>query len=244
MVGIGMKLENTEALLAWLMVWMSSTFPAQAVLKGGMVLRLLESVRNTNDLDWVFLPFESRKDVAPLVRAELDKVKGLSYIERLDSRSLQYRIEYGGQRGQIEISAKEQCKSIAMSSARFAAQHGLVGGIVRVMEPSVALAHKLAAWNERRLYRDLYDVWFLHRIQKVTPDMPTLLERLTHVVQKRMKPGAMTLAEFCAELNVAADQVTAQGLREELGGSMPESDLDGMDVQIAVALRILAERLA
>jgi len=238
-----MKLETPEALLAWLMVWMSNTFPAQAILKGGMVLRLLDSVRNTNDLDWVFLPFESRKEVAPLVRAELDKVKGLSYLERMDSRSLQYRIEYGGQRGQIEISAKAQCKSTAMSMARFAAQFGLVGGVVRVMDPTVALAHKLAAWNECRLYRDLYDIWFLYRIQKAMPDMPTLLERLAHVEQRRKKPRAMTIAEFSAELNKAADRVSREALREELGGSMKASDLDGMEVQIPVALRLLAVQL-
>jgi predicted nucleotidyltransferase component of viral defense system len=238
-----MRFENTEALLAWLMVWMSQTFPAQAILKGGMVLRLLESARNTNDLDWIFLPFKSRKEVAPLMRTELDKIKDLSYVERLDSRSLQYQIDYGGQRGQIEISTKEQCKSIAMSSARLAASHGLVGSIVRVMDPSIALAHKLAAWNERRLYRDLYDIWFLFRIQKVQPDIPTLLERLAHVEQRRKKPVSMTLTEFCNQLNLAADQVTAKSLRKELIGSMAESDLKGMEVQIPVALRLLAVQL-
>jgi predicted nucleotidyltransferase component of viral defense system len=239
-----MHFENADALLAWLMVWMSKTFPAQAILKGGMVLRLLESARNTNDLDWVFLPFASRKDVAPLVRSELDKVKGLRYHERLDSRSLQYRIEYGGQNAQIEISVNLKCKSTAMSTARYAAQFGFVGGIVRVMEPATALAHKLAAWNERRLYRDLYDIWFLSRIQKAKPDLPTLLDRLTHVEQRRKKPRSMTLAEFCAELEVAADRVTMKAILDELGASMKATDLEGLDVQIPVALRLMAAHLS
>ncbi len=44
-------------------------------------------------------------------------------------------------------------------------EHAVLKGqpsrVVRVMAPGAALAHKLAAWNERRLVRDLYDAWFL-----------------------------------------------------------------------------------
>jgi len=235
-----MKYENTDALLAWLMVWMSKTFPTQAILKGGMVLRLLESIRNTNDLNWVFIPFESRKEVAPLIRSELDKINELTYLERLDSRSLQYQIEFGGQRGQLEISVTDECKSIAISSAHYASQFGLVGGLVRVMEPSVALSHRLAAWNERRLYRDLFDIWFISRVLKVDPDVQTLLQRLKRVEHRRKKPSVMSTHDFCVELNNAADSFNMQEFREELVGSMKESEIDGMEIQIPLALRLIA----
>jgi hypothetical protein len=49
------------------------------------------------------------------------------------------------------------------------------------MDFSVALSHKLAAWNERRLLRDLYDAYFLYKMVGVLPDKKILMRRLAKV---------------------------------------------------------------
>jgi predicted nucleotidyltransferase component of viral defense system len=54
----------------------------------------------------------------------------------------------------------------------------MVSSIIQVIDFGIALANKLAAWNERRLVRDLYDIYFLYKMVCVVPDEETLQFRL------------------------------------------------------------------
>jgi hypothetical protein len=93
------------------------------------------------------------------------------------------------------------------------------------------------------LYRDLFDIWFVSRVLKVDPDVQTLLQRLKRVEHRRKKPSAMSMHDFCVELNNAADKFNMQEFREELVGSMKESEIYGMEIQIPLALRLIAMHL-
>lgn len=42
---------------------MQEDFKNHAILKGGMVLKLLGSTRKTLDLDYTFVPFKSKKEI-------------------------------------------------------------------------------------------------------------------------------------------------------------------------------------
>jgi hypothetical protein len=46
-------------------------FGGHAALKGGIALRLLDSPRKTNDLDYVSVPYKSKKDTAPTLEMQL-----------------------------------------------------------------------------------------------------------------------------------------------------------------------------
>lgn len=55
------KLNSTEELLSWIVNFFAIHFGNSAILKGGMSLRLMHSPRYTNDVDYIFIPFDSKK---------------------------------------------------------------------------------------------------------------------------------------------------------------------------------------
>jgi predicted nucleotidyltransferase component of viral defense system len=89
-----MPFESQEALLLWVIGFFGEKFHHHAILKGGMVLRLLDSPRSTNDADFVFVPYASRKDIQKEVRAALDGVPDLQWSDRLDSRAWRLTIRH------------------------------------------------------------------------------------------------------------------------------------------------------
>lgn len=239
-----MRFESLEGFLIWIVGFFGSSFHHHAILKGGMVLRLLDSPRSTNDADFVFVPYTSRKEILEDVRRALASVEGLEWSDRIDSRAWRILLKHGAWQAQVEITVAQACPSIPLSTAPLARQHGQAGSIVRVMDLSIALSNKLAAWNERRLWRDVHDLWFLHSLRNIDLDLPTLRTRLERVVPRRGKPRTMTFSELSSELRSAADKVDAAKVLEELGDTIPASDLPGIEHRLATTLSRLAMRLA
>ena len=239
-----MPFETQEALLVWLIGFFAEKFHHHAILKGGMVLRLLESPRSTNDADFVFVPYESRKDLQQQVRTALDGVADLRWSDRLDSRAWRLSVHHGGQSAQVEITVAEECASFAISTGPLARTHGLPGSVVRAMDLSVALSNKLAAWNERHLWRDVLDLWFLHSVRRTPLDYPTLDARLENVVARRGKPKRMTRQDLAQSLRRTASGITREAVEQELSDTLPPGDLVGIEVRLATALGRLAQELA
>ena len=94
------KFENTEALLAWIVDFFAVNFGNSAILKGGMSLRLMHSPRYTNDVDYIFVPFGSKKNAKSLVEGALSHVEGLRFESTMNSKALRILVEYGGQQAQ------------------------------------------------------------------------------------------------------------------------------------------------
>jgi len=235
-----MRFESQEGLLAWLIGRFAQEFRHEAVLKGGMVLRLLDSPRSTNDADFVFVPRASRNDILAEVKVFLDGIEELKWKHRIDSRALRLQIWFGGQLAQVEITAAKECRSFPLSTGALAHAHGFAGGIVRVMDLSVALSNKLAAWNERRLWRDIHDLWFLHSVRRTAMDFTTLDGRLSHVESRRGKPRTMTRQELASELRRCAAEMDVKDVVHELADTLPPDDLVGIDVRLATAMGRLA----
>lgn len=235
-----MRFESQEGLLAWLIGRFAQEFRQEAILKGGMVLRLLESARSTNDADFVFVPRASRKDILAEVKELLDGIEGLKWKHRIDSRALRLQIWFGGQMAQVEITAAKECRSFPLSTGALAHAHGFAGNIVRVMDLSVALANKLAAWSERRLWRDVHDLWFLHSVRRTALDFPTLDARLSHVERRRGKPVSMSRLELAAELRRCAAEIHPDAVLQELADTLPPGDLVGIEMRLATAMGRLA----
>jgi hypothetical protein len=52
---------------------------------------------------------------------------------------------------QVEVNVALECPNEPLSTATLARTHNMLPKIIRGMRFDVALAHKIAAWNERRL---------------------------------------------------------------------------------------------
>jgi predicted nucleotidyltransferase component of viral defense system len=135
----------------------------------------------------------------------------------------------------------------APAATNLARALGQAPRVIRVMDSGVALANKLAAWNERRLLRDLYD-GFLFTDQFATqPDLDVLDVRLRTVESrlpqlKRVKRISRT--DFAEQLRLAVDGLSATMIQAELGSVLPSAEIPGLELRIPAAIRRLAQSLS
>lgn len=236
------KFENTEALLAWIVDFFSTSFGNSAILKGGMALRLMHSPRYTNDVDYIFIPFDSKKDAKVLIEQALSKVNGLQFYSTMNSKALRILLTYGGQRAQIEINVENECPSIPMSSAQLSTAHGRPARILRIMEPGVSFAHKIAAWNERELMRDLYDIYQYESLFKVKPQIDILQMRLKKARSYKGVTAAREINELVDKLTQVAEKLNDDNLAE-LRPLLSEEELAGLAFRMRPAILRLCEKL-
>ena len=236
------KLENTEALLAWIVDFFATNFGNSAILKGGMALRLMHSPRYTNDVDYIFIPFDSKKDAKEIIERALLKVDGLQFRSSMNSKALRVLLTYGGQSAQIEVNAEKDCPSIPMSSALLSTAHGRPARILRIMEPGVSFAHKIAAWNERELMRDLYDIYQYESLFKVKPRMDILQMRLKKARSYKGVAAAREMDELVNKLTQRAEMLNDENLAE-LQPLLSEEELAGLAFRMRPAILNLCEEL-
>ena len=236
------KFESTEALLAWIVDFFADNFGNSAILKGGMSLRLMHSPRYTNDVDYIFVPFDSKKDVKSLVAGALSRIEGLHYESTMNSKALRILVEYGGQQAQIEINTEKECPSIPMSSSLLTTPYGHPARIVRIMEPGVSFAHKIAAWNERELMRDLYDVYQYESLFKAVPRMDVLLMRLKKARSYRNIVAAKDLEGLVDKLRICAENLMENSFGE-LVPLLDAGELSGLSFRIRPSIFALCDKL-
>ena len=235
---------NREGLLVWVLHRFAEEFNEHAILKGGLLLRLLDSPRYTNDVDIVFAPYRSKRQITPRVRAILEEIEDAAVDVSHHSTMLRATIRVDGVAVQVECSVASECRSIAMTTASMAEANGYLPRVVRAMDLSVALAHKLAAWNERRVVRDLYDAYFFVARVGVRPDMRVLEERLRTFRSNRpelKRVRSMTVVVFKSSLEEALANLTDRAIDEELSGLIPASVRAGLCLQIRAALNGLLQ---
>lgn len=243
-----MEINSTEALMLWLMHHLTEVAGTKAVLKGGMTLRLLDCPRHTNDLDYVFIGFKSKKDIVPIIDKVLSKLAGATRQISLHSTSIRILIQYRGLSTQIESDVANKCKSQGLSTSSLAKPNNQLPRVISVMSLDWALANKLAAWNERGLMRDLYDVYFLHAVLDIMPDLKVLgnrLSKITYLGKARLAQGAkkMTLKEFLSKISHAVTHLTASGVEAELRDYFPPEELPGLVHKIKIGVKSLIEKL-
>ncbi len=235
-----------EGLFLWIMHRFAEAFEGQAVLKGGMALRLMECPRQTIDIDYVFVPFTSKKEITDRLRGVLDEVEGAEVEIGLHSKMLRAELRVDEIAVVIEINVAERCPSIPMSTGGFARSTGHPARVVRIMSPPVALAHKLAAWNERRLLRDLYDCTFLFTRAGVVPDDEVVDARLSKIESRlpaMKRRRTMSRAELAAELREAVAAATDGDYQRELSGIVPPDELAGLALRVRASILKLVDHL-
>jgi len=238
-------ITSVEGLMIFLINTFSETFPQSAILKGGMCLRLLDCPRLTNDIDYVFVPYRSKKDILKGVTDLLDRIDGLSYEYSMNSKCLRIRVQYGELSTQIEANVAREYPATSVSTAALSRQQGLLGRVVQVSSYDVSMANKLAAWNERSLVRDLYDLYFLYAMVKAKPDMALLEKRLQKVAStpRNRNPNRMTLDQFLAKLRDRLASLSADDIRLELSDYLPANELQGLETKIRVQLLLLCDEI-
>jgi predicted nucleotidyltransferase component of viral defense system len=238
------EIKKTEDLMLFLINLFGESFPQSAILKGGMALRLLDCPRFTNDLDYIFVPFDSKKDIACDICALLDKQEGLRYKYSLNSKCMRIHVEYNGVLTQLEINVAKTCPAVAVSTSALVAGTRQLSRIINIMDYRVAMSHKLAAWNERKLVRDLYDLNFYYTYLKVLPDLDILFERLqnVHSTRRNKNPKAMSFIQLIKSLRLMLNKLTEVDIRE-LSDYLPAEDLQGLDVRLRATLLKFCDEL-
>lgn len=232
-----------DGLFLWVMHRFSEVFEEHAVLKGGMALRLMNCPRRTVDIDYVFIPFESKKQIVDRINGVLTEIDGAEIDSRLHSKMLRVGLRVDDVAIKVEVNVDEWCETIPMTTGELAYSVGHPAQVVRVMDPSSALAHKLAAWNERRLVRDLYDCTFLAERVRVKPDLAVLDRRLSRVESRLpslKRRRRISRTELAAELRGAVRDLVDSDVEAELAGVLPAEELAGLAIRIRGAVEGLA----
>jgi predicted nucleotidyltransferase component of viral defense system len=224
---------------------LADKFATKAILKGGMELRLLDCPRFTNDLDYVFVPYSSKKDIKDLICKALKEIPNLDVSYSVNSKCIRYLIKYEAVQVQIEINVALECKSQELTTSSLARLKNQPSRIIRVMELSSALAHKLAAWNERGLIRDLFDAYYLAVILQVTPDIDVLQNRLAHMENRHGsgKKVSMSLPAFIEKLKAEATRLNQKMIEAELRDYLARDELPGLDKKIVGGIGKIIEIL-
>lgn len=239
MITIAPAVKTTDDLLLWFLGYFAQKFRNRAIVKGGMVLRLLNSPRATNDLDILFVPFSSKKDILPELEQALDDVDGIESQESADSRCIRCRVRYSKLQIQIEGTIAESCEYESVSTV----SHG-TPLLLAVQRRDIALAHKIGTWNERGLMRDLYDIHYFISVLGVKPDLPTLEDRLQHVFSGRSnRSKIMTMSELIHKMELAHRNLDVKRMNEELGAILSKDERAGLDLKIKAGLYRLMEVL-
>ena len=107
--------------------------------------------------------------------------------------------------------------------------------LLNVLDNSTSLSFKLAAWNERRLVRDIYDICFFIKIG-ISINREALLKRLkkTEYSKKVTKEDDFkgnSIADFLEFLQEKVNALSAKMIEEELGGVLSMQSLVGIDIE-------------
>ena len=235
-----------DTLFLWVMHRFAEVFEEHAVIKGGMALRLLDSPRSTMDIDYVFVPFKSKKEIVERIEKVLGEIEDAQVAMELHSKMLSAGLQVEGVAIKIEANVATECETIPMATGGFANSLGQPSQVVRVMNPDQALAHKVAAWNERRLLRDLYDCYFLASRAGASPDLAIIDHRLAKIesrLPQLRKTHSMSRERLVSELQKAAAELSEDHFEQELAGILPPVELAGLALRIRAAIERINIRL-
>jgi predicted nucleotidyltransferase component of viral defense system len=229
-----------EALLVRVMDLFARKFDRKAVLRGGMGLRILGCERLTNDLDYVFTPFKSKKDIVEDVISALKEIEGSKIQYSLNSKCLRIILKVDDASIQIEARVAMETPIQIISNKELAIKFNLQPRLIPVVEYSVALANKMAAWNERRLMRDVYDIWF-YLTMGIKPDIKTLKERLkkpsySRLVRKEDYFRGSTVEDFYDSLRTNIRDITDKDIENYLGDYLKKEDIAGLSMKFRAEL--------
>ncbi len=167
--------------------------------------------------------------MAKNVITTLEKLDGATVTHSVNSQCLRCLVTAGETTVQVEVKVDRSCKVAVLSTATLSRLYNQSPRVINVMAYDVALAHKLGAWYERRLVRDLFDV-YLFLCMGIKPDNETLTERLRNPRFSKSTVSGRNLRELESFLGFFKDQalrLSYQDILDELGPILPKAELPG-----------------
>ena len=224
--------EKEQELLAKVLDLFASEFADRALLRGGMVLRVMGSARFTNDLDYLFVPYKSKKAIATEILECLRKIENSRVAHSLNSQCLRVLLTVDKISIQIEAKVAMEVKSSVISTKLYSPRYNLPKRLIHVVDHTVSLANKLAAWNERRLARDLYDIWFFLQMN-ISPDEEILKKRLAQpryskLIKKTDYFTGKTLPEFYDFVRAKLSDHSDKQIVDQLSDYLLPDELEGL----------------
>ena len=233
-------MEKEEALLARVLDMFASKFDKHAILRGGMVLRVLGSPRLTNDLDYVFVPYKSKKDIVDDIINCLKSIQGAELNYSLNSKCLRVVLSLDGVTVQIEAKVAMDIKTSTISTSQFSPKFNFPKRIIHIVDYPTALSNKLAAWNERRLIRDIYDIWFFLQMN-IKPDEETLANRLkspsySRLINQNDYFSGKTCDEFYEFIRGKVALLSDKDIKSEMADYLKPEEMVGLFMHFRAAL--------
>ncbi len=234
-----------QELMVKVMNLFAERFDKHAVLRGGMVLRVLGCDRLTNDLDYVFVPYKSKKDIVDAIITTLSEIDGAKIEHSLNSKCLRVILTVDDVSVQIESKVAIAVPTQVLSTKELSEEYNLPPRLISVLDYSAALAHKMAAWNERRLIRDVYDIWFYLRLG-VAPDVEILRKRLekcsySKLVKREEYFEGDSVKEFHNFFFAYACRLTDRMIMDSLENYINRDDLAGISMKFRSEFMKLTE---
>ncbi|MBF0197381.1 MAG: nucleotidyl transferase AbiEii/AbiGii toxin family protein [Planctomycetes bacterium] len=233
-------IENEQRLLAEILDLFAQKFSDRAVLRGGMVLCLLGSPRLTNDLDYVFVPYKSKKDIVDEIINALNTIVGVSLKHSINSKCLRVLVTRAGITVQVEAKVAIKVRTATASTRLFSPKYRFPPRLIHVADYSVALANKMAAWNERRLIRDVYDISF-YRQMSISPDTETLMTRLSKPSYSKLVKEddyftGKTEKDFYNFLREKTNTLSDKDIVNEMSDYLAPEEIHGLAMEIRASL--------
>ncbi len=154
-------MQSTEEFLIQIMNHLAERLKDKLVLKEGMLLRLYNSPRATQDIDFVILSEESKKKIKNDLVKILKELKGVE-VQQIDlnSRGIFIDLESDRKKALIEINILHSLHlpTEALSTIFLSEKYSLQVRIISTMALPEAFAHKIAATLEKEAMRDLFDL--------------------------------------------------------------------------------------
>lgn len=239
-------MKTTEELLVRIINALAETLRGKLVLKGGMLLRLMNSPRLTQDVDFALISNESRRVLVEPIKKTLLGIGGVSLGEiRLNSRGIFVEVLDSSSelRVLVEISLvpKTNLAPEPLSTGVLARQYSLEGRMISTMAQPEVFAHKIAACLEREVARDIYDLSVLEPMGPF--DKKTLRDRLSQLSVNRAKPIQIDFAQAARLLRTRLNNLTEKKLISEVYPLIPPDYRPGLLLLIRACVSRIVQRM-
>jgi predicted nucleotidyltransferase component of viral defense system len=161
----------------------------------------------------------------------------------MNSKCIRIIITVGETSVQVEVKTAMKIATSTTSTRLLSPLFNLPPRTIKILDFPVAMANKMAAWNERRLIRDLYDIWFFCRMN-VLPDKETLTKRLlkpdySRTVKKADYFKGTSTDDFFELLRKTCASLTDSDIEKELSDYLPVQELAGLSDMFRAAFATL-----
>ncbi len=239
-------MEPIEELLVRIMNLLADEFKGKLILKGGMLIRLLGSPRETQDLDYAWIRTKRRAQFAKEIEKALKKLGNIN-IENILENSRGVVIDGldldNKNKFKIEINVVKNINlpPETRNTARLADKYSLEGRMISTMALPENFSHKIAAAMERGLARDFYDIMELEGITSF--DDQTLSERFAKLEINRKKPIKVTPKEGAKLLRDRMQSLSAEQIRQELSTWLTPERLVGIRDAMLMAVHRICQQI-